>query len=74
MIIGGYELHLYCDTGNDKPDTVNSATIPHIHNYDGGFEQFVGVDKADCNRRAKRRGWRFARDGRVYCPRCSKGG
>lgn len=73
MIVGGYDLHLYCDTGNDAPDTVNPATVPHLHGYlGGGQSEYAGHNEADCKRQAKKAGWHFARDDRVYCPKCNK--
>lgn len=73
MIIGGYDLHLYCDTGNEEPDTVNRSTVPEIHGYiDGGTAQFNGHNEREAKAQARAVGWTFKPGGFVYCPRCSR--
>jgi hypothetical protein len=44
MIVGGYEMHLYCD----HPE--------HLHPIQTGVEYF-GKNLSDCVRQAKKDGW-----------------
>lgn len=73
MIIGGYSLHLYCDTGNAEPDMAKGAPAVEVHGYlNGGFGEFGGHNEAEAKREAKAAGWTFKAGGFVYCPRCSR--
>ena len=60
MIVGGFELHLYCD--NDK------------HIYLGNEPaQFVGETRDECYREAREKGWKILHKKRAaYCPKCAK--
>jgi len=65
MIVGGYSLHLYCD----------GARHAELHpNKLGSLDaEFAGHDEADCNRQARRKGWRLNKQqGKAYCPACIK--
>jgi hypothetical protein len=70
MIVGGYDLHLYCDTGNTKPDCANMVE-PHTYDYQGSTE-IAGHNERDAMKQAREHGWTFKAGGFVYCPRCSK--
>jgi hypothetical protein len=71
MIVGCYSMHLYCDTGNAKPGYPgDSGNSPHNHARPG-FAEFTGPTEGDCKRQARKQGWRFSRDNKVYCPICS---
>jgi hypothetical protein len=79
MIVGCYTIHLYCDTGNAKPGMTDDGKpySERVHGYEQGFGEFTGHTEGECKRAARRAarraGWRFGRDGRVYCPRCESG-
>ena len=63
MIVGGYDLHLYCDFAG-----------PHGFRESRG--QFSGCRKSDAIRAAKSDGWRFFGSGTsttAKCPKCVKG-
>lgn len=64
MIVGGYSLHLYCDSERECKAIRESWMTPT-------FGEFEGTNEADCNRQAKRRGWKI-RNGKCFCPLCSK--
>lgn len=73
MIIGGYDLHLYCDTGNETPDTAKSAPAVEAHGYlNGGFGEFHASNERMAKADAKAAGWTFKPGGFVYCPTCSR--
>lgn len=59
MFVGGYELHLYCDTETG-------------HGYREGEAQFSAETKAECIRQARRRGWVVRREDGGYHVRCPK--
>ncbi len=69
MIVGGYSLHLYCDT-NGCPWSTATATS------DGG-SRAPGEFTHDKNERgavakARRAGWKLdLRSGTCWCPKCS---
>lgn len=70
MIVGCYTLDLYCDT----PDCPNATC-----RYAGGGErappaQFTAEFGSVCRERARKRGWTLKRDGRAFCPDCTKAG
>jgi len=69
MIVGAYSLHLYCDNGNSEPDCVGPKEISGHDYSDPGFAEFTGQTEAECKKKARRRGWKFTRDGRALCPR-----
>lgn len=73
MIVGGYDLHLYCDTGNTTPDAAKGAPIVEVHGYlDGGFGAFMDRNESRAKAKARRAGWTFKSGGFVYCPTCSR--
>lgn len=59
MIDGAYTLELYCDNRETEHDW---AKFPY---------EYVGERGTDCRRRARRDGWLFKRNGKVFCPKCS---
>ena len=68
MIVGGYELHLYCDTGGDpyggKCPYRDPLTSPQGETFGSSLKECMGLARA--------RGWTFKTRGRVaFCPRCS---
>ena len=70
MIVGGYSLDLYCENWAVPPDEVTDR-CGHKCREDG-VDSFVGHNRAECVRAARRVGWRinFAK-GTAYCPLCS---
>lgn len=79
MIAGGYVLHLYCRYASQSEqsiapaaDTLSGRAFDARH-Y-GGPAEFSAETGADARRMARRRGWRFGRDGDVTCPLCLKYG
>lgn len=64
MIVGCYDMHLYCDFPDDAWE--------HRHREPATFQ---GRTFSGAQREAKRKGWHFNRDGeRVICPSCIKAG
>lgn len=67
MIVGGYDLHLYCDhqivnAGKDVP-------------WCSSHGQYCGPTARDARREARRRGWSFrviGDDEMAICPKHSK--
>lgn len=65
-IVGGYTLELYCE----------NATPGDGRHYD--FDaylnpaEYVGEYGSVCRTQARRDGWKLKRDGRAFCPKCSK--
>lgn len=68
MIVGGYDLHLYCDTGNVEPDTEKHPP----HGYEEGRAQIYGRNEREAMATARAAGWTFKAGGFTYCPRCSR--
>lgn len=60
-IVGGYELHVYCD----------SELQEYEHEW---FASFIGKDKATARRSAKNAGWKLRHDGTATCPDCLRNG
>jgi hypothetical protein len=60
MEVGGYLLELYCDADNAAHEY---KEFPHSYTAELG---------STCRRRARKDGWRFMKDGRVFCPKCKK--
>lgn len=69
MIVGGYTLDLYCDSGLDQPyGTRGHSGAPD----DGGAYPgtFCAETGRDCRWLARKAGWKFLRGRRVICPTC----
>lgn len=67
MIVGGYSLHLYCDSG---PKCYTWQATGQVR-----FGDFPGHNERDSRKQAREAGWTFKRvDGeeKCYCKRCSK--
>ena len=67
MIVGGYSLDLYCRF--HRASTGKEAGLIE-HGWGRGHASFAGYNHVDCNKQARRAGWRFNRDGDVTCPDC----
>ena len=69
MIVGCYDMHLYCDAGNPEPGMVDDGKSyeNRAHGFEEGFGEFTGHTEAECKRWARRAGWKFLSDGRVFC-------
>ena len=69
-IAGAYTLDLYCDCPDGESYYSGS---PHDgHKWHEFPHQFVGDTRAECKRKALKKGWTFRRDGLVICPTHSK--
>lgn len=71
MIVGGYDLHLYC-RHEDLPlhyDYLGRNVPPGHHLADEFPHEFHGRNEREAMAKARRKGWRF-RDGDAECPRC----
>lgn len=63
MIVGGYSLDLYCDSGNPKHNLKE--------NYHCDLAQFAGYDRAGAVRQARRSGWTINwHTQEARCPLC----
>lgn len=69
MIIGCYDMHLYCDAGNAEPGYLDDGKSyeDRLHGFEEGSGEFTGQTESGCKRSARRAGWVFAKDGRVFC-------
>lgn len=74
-VVGGYLLHLYCDgtskvagAGADDSCKANDG----VTRFEGARAELTGETRAETMRKARRRGWKFKRDGRVLCPLCAR--
>lgn len=74
MMAGCYCLDLYCDNGEDKWEASkdNPLVDVHGHRYDEFPHQYSDEYGSVCRADAKKDGWKFFRDGRVFCPKCNK--
>lgn len=71
MIVGCYDLHLYCR--NDLPKYYDSGPVPiGYHAWDGQPDQYTGATLAEAKAASKKRGWTWQRDGDVTCPLCNR--
>lgn len=69
MIVGSYQLHLYCDFNDDSYEHRGSAQHPGP-----GFQEISEEETLTrAIRRARRYGWQFSRGG-CLCPFCVKMG
>lgn len=60
MIVGGYELHLYCDC---------CKKYERLHKHGPHPDVFAGQTRAGCMRQARQDGWTF-RKGKCRCSEC----
>lgn len=70
-VVGGYTMHLYCDSGLDQPyaDERHDRILGH-HGEPG---QFLGKNLTECRRKARKAGWFItgSNQNTVTCPRCA---
>lgn len=64
MIVGCYDMHLYCDGGGDS----YGANCPHTQ----GVLELTGKNERECLKQARDLGWTFKLDSKAYCAGCSK--
>lgn len=64
MIVGGYDLHLYCRYTDCHPAAYN----PDVKVQSKA--EFHGPNEAACRRQARARGWVFNNDSDVTCYHC----
>jgi hypothetical protein len=67
MIVGCYTLDLYCDNLNIPEGAVTDG----IHDYKEFPKTFIHEYGSVCRKIARAKGWKFTRDGRALCPKCS---
>lgn len=67
MIVGCYSLDLYCDTGHSKAESMREYQLAQRH-------QYTGHSEGECKRQARKDGWLFKRNGKVFCPVCVRDG
>jgi hypothetical protein len=66
MVVGGYELHLYCDYPDDTYAHRGSGQFPGP-----GFGEFSGDKGSECRRDARQSGWKIEKgEMRALCPMC----
>lgn len=71
MIVGCYDLQLYCDGIGCQ--TMNTATSPPYLIDEAAHDEFTGRTEADCLRQAKQHGWTFYRRRQACrCGRCTR--
>ena len=72
MIVGCYDMHLYCRHDRPVSYVQEYQPVPLGHHRHGEFpHQFTGRTDADCRRKARASGWVFS-NGDATCPRCAK--
>lgn len=64
MIVGCYDMHLYCDHGGDP----YGGACEHTE----GPAEFTGKNQRECLSKARKRGWTYTLDGKAYCPEHKK--
>lgn len=62
MEVSSYAMDLYCDIDNPQ------------HLYNEFPHSFTGETNAECKKQARKRGWKFKKDGTVVCPKCVRKG
>ena len=67
MILGAYDLDLYCK----KLAIPEGKVSDGVHYYDEFPAQFIGYDRKQSYAMARSKGWKFTRDGDCLCPKCS---
>jgi hypothetical protein len=65
MIASCYSMDLYCD---NQKRVYTEDMLLHAHKEFP--HQFTGETFGGCKRQAVKRGWKFTRDGKHYCPKC----
>lgn len=70
MIVGGYVLHLYCDSGRREFDQKDKPG--HQHGMSSNAAEFSAETGPQARARARRSGWRLdVKRDRALCPICS---
>lgn len=72
MIVGGYDLHLYCDSDRTKTvaDYEKNSWCEHL--WDEFPHKYTGATFGQAAKKARRDGWIINRDkGMALCPKCS---
>jgi hypothetical protein len=63
MIVGCYDLNLYCDEPGHKPRPAQ----------DGADAEYCAETGGECRRDARKAGWKLQmRNSRAICPTCAK--
>lgn len=60
MIVGCYVLHLYCDHKL------------HVKKYYNEEAEYTGPTKGVAEKGARVDGWKFTKDGKVFCETCKR--
>lgn len=69
MIVGGYELHLYCEHNAIQHGDVSDALG---HRYDEFPHTFYAETGAETRTAARKAGWRLdLNEGHAFCPKCT---
>lgn len=68
MIAGCYTLHLYCDNYNITGGEITDG----VHKYNEFPKVYIHELGSTCRRLARKDGWTITRDGRAYCPKCTR--
>lgn len=66
--IGCYTMDLYCDTIDWDNDV---CEIDDIHEFREFPVTYNSATSGRCRSAAKKDGWLFKRNGKVFCPKCS---
>ncbi len=66
-----YTMDLYCDTIDWDADDEKVSEVDGVHEFREFPVTYNGASRARCVGDARRDGWLFRRDGRVFCPKCS---
>lgn len=71
MIVGGYDLHLYCNAGEEWR-AAHPGEWDARHEGGGKAAEFSGSNRAEAIRAARARGWAVNwKKGTAYCPACA---
>lgn len=65
MIVGCYSMDLYCDTNHSQGASSREYGLAQR-------DQYTGRTEGACKKEARKDGWLFRRNGKVYCPACVK--
>lgn len=74
MIAGAYSMHLYCRFAQSGDQAIAKPHEYDARHADEPFEPNNVQTAAQARRVARRKGWRFDKDGDVTCPACVKHG